>query len=182
MGRGMQGAVLAWIWLSVQREQIERVLHLPRAWIILSPLSDHGKFRRNRGKGKANSEISLEISSQLTAIAASGISQLRDYINVSNCPWWVYLSLRHLIAVLTPTDRCNISWWWVPLFKNEPCEELPRSVHFGNWAWCQFLYHERQWTLIHCLSSPQHSWIYRPEFSVIRVSFDLNVPWLETIL
>lgn len=86
MGWGMQGAVLAWIWLSVQREGTQRVLDLPRAWIILSPLSDHGKFRRNRGKEKANSEISLEISSQLTAIAASGISQLRDYINVSNCP------------------------------------------------------------------------------------------------
>lgn len=112
---------------------------LPRAWITLSPLSDHGKFSRNRGKGKTNTEISLEISSQLTAIAASGISQLRDYINVSNCPWWVYLSPRHPIAVLTPIDRCNILWWWVPPFKDEPCEELPRSVNLDNWVWCHLV-------------------------------------------
>lgn len=92
-GQGNAGCNFGRDGLPVCRGKGHRGLDLPRAWVIpTDPLSEHKKFRRNRGKEKAKSEISLEISSQLTEIAASGVSQLRDDINISNCPWWVYLS------------------------------------------------------------------------------------------
>lgn len=105
----------------------------------LSPPLWPREIQREQRERKSQEWNIPEISSKLTAIAASGISQLRDYRNIPNSPWWVYLSPRHWIAALTPTDRGNISWWWVPLFKNEPCEELPCSVRFDNWVWCHLV-------------------------------------------